>query len=93
MYHLYIVNSMDDIWDEIPYEKLEWWHLEKSSLSRQELVELAAKRKSPYSKHKLVFAEYSLSDCFYPRLEIKKRTNTAKMLKSVGYGNETKIST
>lgn len=93
MYHLYIVNSRDDTWDEIPYDKREWWFLEKSSADRQELVDLAAGRKSVYWKHKLVYAEYSLSDFFFPRAEIKRRTNTAKMLKSVGYTNETKIAT
>lgn len=88
MYHLYIVNSMDDIWDETPYERREWWNLEKSSADRQELVDLASRRKSPYSKHKLVFTEYNISDCFFPRAEIKRRTNTAKMLKAIGYGND-----
>ena len=44
-------------------------------------------------KSKLVFAEYTLSDFFYPRAEIKRRTNAAKMLKAVGYGNEAKTST
>jgi len=92
VYHLYIVNHRDDVWDEIPYEKREWWLLEKRSENRQELVDIAAKRKSPYWKHKLVFAEYTIGDCFFPRAEIKRRTNTAKMLKSVGYGNETKTN-
>lgn len=86
MYHLFVVCTMSDVWDEIPYEKREWWHLEKSSSERQELVDLAALRKNQYTSHKLVFAEYSLSDCFYPRAEIQKRTNTAKMLKAIGYG-------
>lgn len=93
MYHLYIVNSVSDVCDEIPHDKREWWFLEKSSTDRQELVDIAAKRKSPYWKHKLVFAEYTLSDFFYPRAEIKRRTNAAKMLKAVGYGNEAKTST
>ncbi len=89
MYHLYMVNSVSYVWDEIPYEKREWWHLEAKSVDKQYLVDIASKRKSPYWKHKLVYAEYTLSDCFFPRAEIKRRTNTAKMLKSVGYGNET----
>jgi hypothetical protein len=93
MYHLYIVNSVSDVWDEIPYEKREWWTLEQKSADKQYLINLAAGRKSPYWKHKLVYAEYTLSDCFFPRVEIKRRTNTAKMLKSVGYGNETSKTT
>lgn len=86
MYHLFVVVTMDDVWDEIPYEKREWWFLEKRSADREELVALASRRKSVYTSHKLVRADYTVSDCFYPRAEIKRRTNTAKMLKAVGYG-------
>lgn len=90
MYYLYIVNSLSDVWEEIPYEKRECWTLECKSENRQELVDIAAGRKSPYWKHKLISADYNLSDCFFPRAEIKRRTNTAKMLKAIGYSNETK---
>jgi hypothetical protein len=92
MHYLYIVTTFSDVWDEIPHDKREWWLLEKRSADRQELVDLAAGRKSPYYKHKLVYAEYSLSDFFFPRAEIKRRTNASKMLKAVGYTNETKTT-
>jgi hypothetical protein len=93
MYYLYIVNSVSDVCDEVPYEKREWWLLEQKSADKQYLINIASERKSPYWRHKLVYAEYTLSDFFYPRAEIKRRTNASKMLKATGYGNETKTST
>jgi hypothetical protein len=85
VYYLYAINKMSDIWDEIPYEKREWWFLAYSNADKQAVLDWHSKFKRDYS-YKIICSPRSLKDCFYPRGEIKKRTQTAQMLKSLNYG-------
>lgn len=86
MYHLYAVHKMSDVWDEIPYEKREWWTLVCSSSDKQTLIDWYARYKRDYT-YKIVTSDRTLKDCFYPRAEIKTRTQTSQMLKAINYAN------
>jgi hypothetical protein len=86
MYHLYAVHKMSDVWDEIPYEKREWWMLVYSDNDKQAVVDWHARYKRDYL-YKIVSSDRTLKDCFYPRAEIKTRTQTAQLLKAINYAN------
>lgn len=86
MYYLYAVHKMSDVWDEIPYEKREWWTLAYTSNDKQTLLDWHSKHKLDY-KYKIISSERNLKDIFYPRAEIKTRTQTAQMLKALNYVN------
>jgi hypothetical protein len=86
MYYLYSIHKMSDVWDEIPYEKREWWALAQVSDDKQKLLDWHSKFKRDYA-YKIVSSDRTLKDCFYPRAEIKTRTQTAQMLKALNYVN------
>jgi hypothetical protein len=86
MYYLYSIHKLSDVWDEIPIEKREWWILAHSNTSKQALLDWynTFKREYPY---KIVSSDRKLKDVFFPRAEIKTRTQTALMLKALNYVN------
>ena len=86
MYYLYSIHKMSDVWDEIPYVKREWWILAHTSNDKQALLDWHAKYKREYP-YKIVSSDRTLKDCFYPRAEIKTRTQRAQMLKALNYVN------
>lgn len=86
MFYLYSVHKIPDSWSEIPYEKREWWFLAKTSSDKQALLNWHAKYKRNYS-YKIVSSHRNLKDSFYPRAEIKRRTQTSQMLKALNYEN------
>jgi hypothetical protein len=85
VYHLYSVHKLSDDWDEIPAEKREWWILAHSDSCKEALIQWHSKYKRDYA-YKIISSDRSLKDIFYPRAEIKTRTQTAQMLKTLKYG-------
>lgn len=89
MFHLYVVQKYSDYWDEIPEEQREWWFLVLSNENKQPLLDWHSKHKYPYAHgYKLVQAQGTLPDFFYPRREIKRQTNAGKLLRSINWKNE-----
>lgn len=88
MYYLYSIHKMSDVWDEdeIPYVKREWWILARTNTDKQALLDWHAKYKRDYA-YKIVSSDRNLKDCFFPRAEVKTRTQTAQMLKALNYVN------
>lgn len=86
MFYLYSVHKIADSWDEVPHEKREWWFLAKTASDKQRLLHWHAKYKRNYP-YKIVSSHRNLKDSFYPRAEIKRRTQTAQMLKAINYEN------
>jgi hypothetical protein len=86
LYHLYSIHKLSDVWDEIPAEKREWWILAYSSEHKQTVVDWHSRFKRDYA-YKIVSSDRNVKDIFYPRAEIKTRTQTAQMLKAIGYAN------
>jgi len=87
MFYRYSIHKMSDIFDEIPYEKREWWVLASKHASKEEALEWHEAHKHEGYSYKLVSSNRTLKDCFYPRAEVKKRTQTAQLLKSLNYGS------
>jgi hypothetical protein len=88
MFYLFAINTLSDVWDEVPYEKREWWLLIKANDNKQELLAWHNKNKSKSNySYKIVTTSRSIKDCFYPRKEIKTRSQTAQMLKAINYAN------
>lgn len=85
MYQLYEVRTVSDQLDYVPYEKREWWMLKAKAADKAELVEWHKKHKMSHYTYKIVSTRFSLKDSFYPRSEVKRRTDTAKFLKQQGY--------
>jgi hypothetical protein len=77
---------MSDVWDEIPYEKREWWVLAYSNEDKQTVLDWHNKYKLDYP-YKLINTTRNLKDIFYPRAEIKTRTQTSQMLKALNYAD------
>ncbi len=89
MFYLYSVQKYSDYWDEIPEEQREWWWLVLSSENKQELLDWYNNHRYPSShSFKLVQAQGSLPDFFYPRRELNRRTNAGKLLKSINWKKE-----
>jgi hypothetical protein len=84
MYHLFAVHKLSDDWDEIPYEKREWWVLTYSNACKQAVLDWHSTHKLNFV-YKIVNSDRTLKDIFYPRQEIKKSTQTALMLRAVNY--------
>jgi len=89
MFYLYAIQKHSDHCEEIPYEQREWWYQLLSSEVKQELLDWYSKFKpNCYHSYKIVQVQGTLPDFFYPRREIKRRTNAAKLLKSMNWKEE-----
>lgn len=86
MYYRYAVYKESDVCDEVPWEKREWWRLASTHTSKQEALEWHNEHKRHQYTYKLIYSDRTLSDSFFPRIEIKRRTETAKMLQNLKYG-------
>jgi hypothetical protein len=88
MYYLYSIHKISDVWDEdeIPYVKREWWILVRTNSDKQALLDWHARFKRDYA-YKIVSSERKLKRLFFPRAEVKTRTQTAQMLKALNYVN------
>jgi len=86
MFYRYLVHSIPDTWTEVPWEKREWWFLASKHGTKEHALSWHKQHKRSYYRYKLVTSDRNLKDSFYPREEIKKRTQTAQLLKSINYG-------
>lgn len=85
MYKLFEIRKIDDILDYVPEEKREWWMLKAEAKDKQELLDWHRKHKMSHYSYKIVGTKYKLKDNFFPRTEVRRRTETAKFLKQQGY--------
>jgi hypothetical protein len=89
MFYLYAIQKHSDHSEEIPEDQREWWWLVLSSEDKQALLDWYNKyRYTSYHSFKIVNAQGSLPDFFYPRREINRRTNAGKLLKAINWKKE-----
>lgn len=89
MFYLYSIQKYSDYCDEIPEQQRESWWLVLSSENKQTLLDWYSKHRYPSShSFKLVSAQGSLPDFFYPRRECTRRTNAGKLLASMNWKKE-----
>ncbi len=83
MFYLYSVHR-ELVADECPVDMREWWFLRNSAQDREQLVNWRKLYGGDF-EFKLVKTDISIKDFFYPIRELKTKSNTSRVLKSIGY--------